>query len=70
MDTETVERSPMEEARLRKGLTLRQLAAVISAAGTKVTDPTLSRIERGQKPRPELRQAIADALGMDPLQLP
>lgn len=58
----------MEVARLDKGLTQRQLAAVITASGVKVTDSHLSKIERGMvSPGPQLRRAIADALGIDKL---
>ena len=63
---ETTERSAMEQARLAKGWTQRQLAAVIVAAGVQVTDAHLSRIERGMSaPGPALRKGIADALGLD-----
>lgn len=56
----------MEVARLRKGYTQRRLAAIITAAGVPVTDSHLSRIERGLfAPGPELRLAIAEALGID-----
>lgn len=68
---ETTDRTPMEEARLRKGWTQRQLAAFVTAAGTAVNDSTISRIEKGlMRPRPGLRRALADALGLDAALLP
>lgn len=65
---DTTERSPMEEARLRKGWTQRQLADVIAATGVRTDNSNLSKIERGLvKPGPALRTAIANALNLDPL---
>lgn len=68
-DTDTA--SPMKAARLDKGWSQRQLAAVITAAGCPVSDGNLSRIERGEvSPSPKLRRALADALGISTTELP
>jgi transcriptional regulator with XRE-family HTH domain len=62
MDTE--ERTELRAARLDKGWTQTQLAAVVSASGVSVNHTTIYRIERGEtSPRPALRKALADALG-------
>lgn len=63
--------SPMMTARIAKGWSQRQLAAIVTAAGQPVSDGNLSRIERGQvSPSPKLRRALADALGIRPADLP
>jgi transcriptional regulator with XRE-family HTH domain len=63
--------SPMKTARIAKGWSQRQLAAVVTAAGTSVSDGNLSRIERGEvSPSPKLRRALADALGIAGTDLP
>lgn len=59
----------MAEARLRAGLSFRQLAERCAQAGRPVDHSTLVRIESGQsKPWPEVQKVIAEALGLDPLQ--
>jgi transcriptional regulator with XRE-family HTH domain len=69
MNTDTD--SPMKTARIAKGWSQRQLAAVVTAAGTPVSDGNLSRIERGEvSPSPKLRRALAEALGIAPTDLP
>lgn len=61
----------METARLAKGLTHRKLAEELTAAGQEVSHSQLVRIENGQSsPRPALRAALANALGIDASQLP
>lgn len=68
--TETQD-TPMKAARLNKGWTQRKLAAVITAAGTPVSDGNLSRIESGKvSPSPALRRAIADALDLKTTDIP
>lgn len=58
----------MQAARLRRGLSLRALAEVCEAAGTKVSNGQLSRIERGLfEPQPELRATLARVLELDPI---
>lgn len=60
--------SAMAAARLRKGLTLRQLADACREAGTSVDHGQLGRIERGEaSPRPGLRATLAEVLGIDPV---
>jgi transcriptional regulator with XRE-family HTH domain len=69
--TAATPRSPMETARLAKGLTHRKLAEIVTAAGQEVSHSQLVRIENGQSsPRPALRAALANALGIDASQLP
>lgn len=64
-------RPPMETARLAKGLTHRALAERLAAAGQEVSHSQLVRIENGQSsPRPALRAALAEALGISPDELP
>ncbi|WP_225080490.1 MULTISPECIES: helix-turn-helix transcriptional regulator [unclassified Streptomyces] len=59
-------RSPVKQGRLRRGMTLRELAEKCAADGAPVSQPTLSRIERGrQVPRPKLRFVLAELLGLD-----
>lgn len=61
----------MLAARLAKGWSLRDLERMLIAGGTPASFSGLSRIERGDRaPRPKLRKAIADLLGIDPLSLP
>lgn len=61
----------METARLAKGLTHRKLAEIVTAAGQEVSHSQLVRIENGQSsPRPALRVALAEALGITTDQLP
>lgn len=52
--------------RLRKGLTLRQLAAQCSDKGMPVGFSQLAKIERGESvPNPKLRAILADLLDLD-----
>jgi transcriptional regulator with XRE-family HTH domain len=68
---EQTTRSPMETARLAKGLTHRKLAEIVTAAGEPVSHSQLVRIENGQSsPRPALRVALAKALFISPDDLP
>lgn len=63
--------SPMQTARLGKGLTHRALAEQCQLAGVAVDHSQLVRIERGQSsPRPALRATLASVLGIEPDQLP
>lgn len=58
--------SPMQAARLRRGLSLRALATACEQAGTKVSNSQLSKIERGLfAPQPELRAVLARLLELD-----
>lgn len=58
--------SPVKQGRLKRGMTLQDLAGECAAEGAPVTDSTLSRIERGlQTPRPRLREVLARLLDMD-----
>ena len=58
----------VKQARLRSGLTLRDLAEVCRAAGVSVSDSQLSKIERGVcEPRPALRKVLAAVLNLSPL---
>jgi transcriptional regulator with XRE-family HTH domain len=58
--------TPALGARLRRGLTLRQLAAACAAKGVPVDNSQLSKIERGKStPRPKLRAALAEILELD-----
>ena len=71
METTDAAVSAVERARINKGWTLRKLADVLAAAGTQVDHSALAKIERGErKPRPALRKALADVLGIDPLDIP
>lgn len=66
--TETPATSPMQAARLRKGLTLRALADACAEAGHKVDFGQLGRIERWEAvPRPALRRVLAQVLELDPV---
>ncbi len=59
-------RSPVKQGRLRRGMTLRDLAEKCAADGVPVGQSTLSRIERGkQVPRPRLRSVLASLLDLD-----
>lgn len=52
--------------RLRKGLTLRQLAERCANEGTPVDFGQLGKIERGEAvPRPQLRSVLARVLDLD-----
>lgn len=52
--------------RLRRGLTLRQLADECAAEGTPIDYGQLGRIERGEStPRPALRAVLAKILELD-----
>ena len=52
--------------RLRKGLTLRQLADECASEGSPVDYGQLGRIERGEAtPRPALRATLAKLLDLD-----
>ncbi|WP_374213687.1 helix-turn-helix transcriptional regulator [Streptomyces sp. G1] len=58
--------SPVKQGRLRRGMTLRELAEICAADGAPVGQSTLSRIERGiQVPRPRLRSVLARVLQLD-----
>lgn len=59
-------RSPVKQGRLRRGMTLLDLAEKCAADGARVSESTLSRIERGvQVPRPKLRSVLARVLELD-----
>jgi transcriptional regulator with XRE-family HTH domain len=63
---EQVTATPVQRARLEKGLTLQQLAAACSEQGAPISEGQLSRIDRGQMvPRPKLRAVLAEVLGLD-----
>lgn len=56
----------MKEQRLRRGMTLRDLARECTERGVSVDFSQLSRIERGEmKPRPKLRATLSEILGLD-----
>lgn len=56
----------MKQGRLRRGMTLQDLAEKCAAEGASVSRSTLSRIERGiQVPRPKLRSMLAQVLDLD-----
>jgi len=56
----------MREQRLRRGWTLRDLAAKCAENGTPVDHSQLSKIERGiYEPRPKLRATLARLLDLD-----
>lgn len=58
--------SPVKQGRLRRGMTLEDLAEKCAADGAPVGRSTLSRIERGiQVPRPRLRSVLASLLDID-----
>ena len=58
--------SPVKRARLRRGMTQADLAEKCAERGVPVTDPHLSRIERGVfTPRPKLASVLAGELGLD-----
>jgi transcriptional regulator with XRE-family HTH domain len=58
--------SPIQRARLTKGLTLLELAAECTARGAPVSEGQMSRIDRGQMvPRPKLRSVLAEVLDLD-----
>lgn len=60
--------SPVKQGRLRRGMTLEDLAEKCAAVGAPVGRSTLSRIERGiQVPRPRLRSVLASLLDVDPI---
>ncbi|MEV8245002.1 helix-turn-helix transcriptional regulator [Streptomyces rochei] len=55
----------VNQARLRRGLTLDDLAEKCAAEGVQVTRATLSRIERSiHTPRPRLRAALVRLLDL------
>lgn len=57
--------SPARDERLRRGLTLRQLAQRCADKGAPVNFGQLSRIERGEyAPNPKLRAVLAEILGL------
>ncbi|MFE9923304.1 multiprotein-bridging factor 1 family protein [Streptomyces sp. NPDC005774] len=59
-------RSPLKHGRLRRGMTLQELAEKCAADGAPVSESALSRIERGrQTPRPRLRSVLARVLDLD-----
>lgn len=56
---------PIRVRRLEQGLTLKQLAERCRASGVAVSTSEISRIERSiHAPRPALRKALADLLGL------
>lgn len=58
--------SPMRKARIRRGLTLRDVSKLCEEQGVSISEAQLSRIERGQAAgRPETRAALAAVLGID-----
>jgi transcriptional regulator with XRE-family HTH domain len=58
--------TPTRAARLRRGWTLRQLAAECAEKGVAIDHSQLARIERGEHtPRPALRAALAELLDLD-----
>lgn len=58
--------TPPRSARLRRGMTLRNLAQRCADKGVKVDHGQLGRIERGEcVPRPALRAVLAELLGLD-----
>lgn len=62
--------NPIRAARQRKGLTLRELAAACTEAGTPITFSALSKLERGAtRPLPKTAKALADVLGVDVVEL-
>lgn len=66
--TDPAPRDRMQEARLRKGYTLRTLADACEEAGQKVDFGQLGRIERWEAvPRPALRAVLAQVLELDPI---
>lgn len=57
----------LKEQRLRRGWTLRDLAARCEARGVPVDFGQLGRIERHEaEPRPALGKVLGDLLGVDP----
>lgn len=64
MPSETASR--VKQQRLRRGMTQQDLADSCREAGVSVDESHISRIERGiYTPRPRLRAALADLLGLD-----
>lgn len=62
--------TPARDARLRRGWTLRDLAARCAEKGAPVDHGQLARIERrSATPRPRLRAVLADLLELDVLDL-
>ena len=61
----TINGRAIQLERLRKGLTLRDLAARCAEHGCAVEPSVLSRTERGSQPSPRLLPALAAALGLD-----
>ncbi|MBA9003776.1 helix-turn-helix domain-containing protein [Thermomonospora cellulosilytica] len=58
--------SPMRRERIRRGLTLAQVAAACTELGVPLSESQASRIERGEHAgRPETRAALAKVLGLD-----
>ncbi|WP_406262508.1 multiprotein-bridging factor 1 family protein [Streptomyces chartreusis] len=58
--------SSVKQGRLRRGMTLKDLAEKCRADGARTSESTLSRIERGaQVPRPKLRSVLAHLLEID-----
>ena len=63
---EQVAASPSQRARLKRGMTLQQVADACAARGVPVSEGQVSRIERGHAtPRPALRAALAKVLELD-----
>jgi len=62
----TASPSPLRLQRLRRGLTLLDLAKRCAGEGSSVTESQLSRIERGiYVPRPDLRATLARLMDLD-----
>jgi transcriptional regulator with XRE-family HTH domain len=60
----------LKAARIRKGLTLRELAEAVTKAGCPVGFSALSKIEKGERsPRPALAAALGKVLDFDPADL-
>ncbi|WP_079088883.1 helix-turn-helix domain-containing protein [Streptomyces scabiei] len=58
--------SPVKQGRLRRSMTLEELAEKCAANGVPVGRAALSRIERGiHVPRPRLRGVLAELLEID-----
>jgi transcriptional regulator with XRE-family HTH domain len=59
--------NPLRDQRLRRGWTLRDLAAECEARGVQIDFGQLGRIERHEAiPRPALGKVLGDLLGVDP----
>ncbi len=58
--------TPVREARLRLGLTIRELSLLCADEGTPISESQLSKIERGLfQPWPANRAVLAKVLGLD-----